>query len=223
MLDHHLQRSIVYQLAFQDEIRFSDLKPDEIENKLFTYHLKKTLSSGLVAKTEDGLYHLTPEGRRYSTGVRDKDQMLIVERAHSVIFLVIRRKSDGAWLLYTRQTHPLLGYSGVPHANPNSEQSSVQSAHQQIKERTSLDARFKPLGGGYFRIFKDGALESFTHFTLLVCDDVQGELIPTDTKATYYWATEPDFNAPDMFPSSQSLVKAYQDGKPFFIEETFYI
>ena len=46
MLDHHIQRQIVYQLAFVDSLRFGELKPDDLDNKLFTYHLKKVVSAG---------------------------------------------------------------------------------------------------------------------------------------------------------------------------------
>src|SRR6185312_1812671 len=100
MLDHHIQRTIVYKLSFMPSARFSDLKPDDIENKLFTYHLKKVISEGFVSKSEDGTYALTPVGRRLSTGVIKDYQALIVERPLSALFLVIRRKSDNAWLLY---------------------------------------------------------------------------------------------------------------------------
>jgi hypothetical protein len=46
MLDHHIQKSIVYDLAFAESLRFSDLKPPELENKAFTYHLKKVMKAG---------------------------------------------------------------------------------------------------------------------------------------------------------------------------------
>ena len=77
MLDHHIQKSIVYDLAFAESLRFSDLKPDDMENKAFTYHLKKVMKSGLVEKLEDGHYSLTMKGRRVGKGAFKQDMYMV--------------------------------------------------------------------------------------------------------------------------------------------------
>ncbi len=223
MLDHHLQRSIVYQLAFLPSGRFSELKPADIDNKLFTYHLKKVVGEGYVSKSEAGLYSLTPEGRRLSTGVKADYQALIVERPLSVLFLVIRRRSDGAWLFYKRNTHPMLGYAGFMHCQPTAIGDTAQAAQTQCEKKTGLRGIFTPLGGGYLRVFEKDTLESYTHFTLLYCDAVEGELEQLDKQAEYFWVLEPDFTDKELFPSTESLHKAYVEGKPFFLEKTFTI
>lgn len=219
MLDHHLQRAIVYHLALEDNLRFSELKPAEIENKLFTYHLKKVLSAGYVHKNDDGRYSLTAEGRRLGIRVLGNFQTL-ADRAHSVIFLAIRRKSDGAWMLSTRKIQPMIGRTGFMHCTPNAHESVCETARSICKERTGLDCEFTALGGGYFRIFKGDELESFTHFSLLVSEDAAGELIQGNEYAEYGWHMEPDFTDPSMLPNMQSLVKRYTTGKPFIHEET---
>lgn len=222
MLDHHLQRTIVYKLSFQDKARFSELKPDGVENKLFTYHLQKVLLSGLIEKSEDGLYTLSAAGRRYSTGAIDKDKDLIIKRAHSVIFVILQRKSDGAWLLYERGTHPLLGYKGFMHCNPVPELDATEAAEHQVKEKTGLRGSFSALGGGYFRIYNDDHIESYTHFTL-VYGEAENELDPTDDKASYFWVKDIDFEDKNLLPGTQLLQQLYLANKPFFIEKTFYL
>lgn len=223
MLDHHIQRTIVYRLAFNPSLRFSELKPDNIDNKLFTYHLKKVLSTGLVTKSDTGVYTLTPEGRRISTGAFEKEQALIVERPLSVLFLVIRRKHDGAWLFYRRNTHPMLGFSGFMHCTPTLLGNSDEAARKQCAAKSGLDGHFMTLGGGYFRIYQDDTLESFTHFTLLYCEDMEDTLTPNDSKADYFWVDTPDFSDPTLFPGTQLLSTLYEAKKPFFIEKTFSI
>jgi hypothetical protein len=220
MLDHHLQRSIVYRLALSHEVRFSDLKPDTIENKLFTYHLKKVVAAGLVKKDDDGLYSLTPEGRRLGIRVLDKQQVL-VDRADSVLFMVVRRKSDGAWLLYKRNVHPLIDKVGFMHATPTSRVDCPTEAKNTCLAATGLTGNFTALGGGYFRVYEGENLESFTNFTLLVCEDATGELQQNDEYADYFWETEPNFAAENMLPDSTILAELYQAGKPFFVEKTF--
>lgn len=223
MLDHHLQRSIVYKLAFQDKARFSDLKPDGVENKLFTYHLQKVLQSGLIEKSEEGLYSLSTSGRRYSTGAIDKQKDLIIQRAHSVIIAVVRRKSDGAWLLYERGTHPLLGYRGFLHCNPVAELDAVEATQRQVQERTGLKGEFRALGGGYMRVYLDDHIESYTHFTLVYCDDINGELAPTDPKASYFWVQDIDYTDKNLFPGTKMLHDAYLKREPFYVEKSYYL
>jgi hypothetical protein len=222
MLDHHLQRGIVYRLAFAESLRFSELKPDTIENKLFTYHLKKVLDAGYVAKDKDGHYSLTPEGRRLGVHVLETQNML-PELADSVLFLVIRRMADGAWLFYRRNTHPLKDRVGFMHCRPNSTMTTAQTAAQSCREKTGLSGVFKPLGGGYFRVYEGNDLESFTHFTLMVCDDASGELLKHDDNAEYFWSNDPDFASPEMLPNMPTLVELYLAGKPFFVEKTIDI
>lgn len=222
MLDHHLQRAIVYRLALSHQLHFSELKPDTIDNKLFTYHLHKVEAAGLVLKNPDGLYSLTPEGRRLGTRVLQNQQALI-DQAESVLFLIIRRKTDGAYLLYKRKVHPLIDRVGFMHATPKADEVTVATAEKTCKEVLGLNGAFSVLGGGYFRIFEDHNLESFTHFTLLVCEDAQGELFQNDDYADYFWVQEPDFTDQSMLPNMAALVELYLAGEPFFIEKTFHV
>ena len=222
MLDHHLQRAVVYHLAQDDNLRFSELKPAEIESKLFTYHLKKVVSAGYVIKNEDGRYSLTAEGRRLGIRVLSDFQTL-ADRAHSVLFLVIRRKSDGAWLLYRRKIQPLVNRVGFMHCTPNAGESIFETATNICKERTGLTCEFSALGNGYFRMLSGDTLESFTHFTLLVCEDAVGDLIQGNEYAEYYWQAEPDFTDSAMLPNMQALVEKYQVGEQFFLEQTLQV
>lgn len=222
MLDHHIQRSIVYRLALTPSLTFSELKPDTLENKLFTYHLKKVVAAGLIEKNTDGRYALTSQGRLLGVHVLENTEAL-VDRAYSVLFLVIRRKADGAWLLYRRGSHPLYGKVGFMHAVPNADESVLQTAAKVCKERTGLKAQFSALGGGFFRVFEDETLESFTNFTLLVCDDATGELVSDDELAEYFWQKNPDFSAEDMLPNMAVLAELYTTGRSFFVEKDFSV
>ena len=220
LIDHHIQRSILYHLALADSLRFSQLKPDILENKLFTYHLKKVVAAGYVKKQEDGTYTLTSEGRRL--GLRAVQlENTDLSKPHSVLFLVVRRATDQAWLLYRRSAHPLKDKVGFMHAVPEADVSVLDTASRILKEKTGLSGKFHALGGGYFRIYQAEQLESFTHFTLLVCEDAIGELLQHHEHAEYEWFDSPEFNSEEMLPNMPSLVERYEDQKQFFIEESF--
>lgn len=223
MLEHYIQRNIVYRLAFASGLSFSELKPDDLDNKLFTYHLKKVMAAGLVKKSETGHYELTPEGRRVGIYISEKQLAFVANRPESVLFLVIRRKADGAWLLYKRTVHPLIGRVGFMHALPRADQTCEAVAAKTCFEKTGLSASFRVLGSGYFRVYEGDNLESFTHFTLLVCEDVSGTLQPHDETAEYFWMTAPDFRSSEMLPDMATLVAHYQTNDQFFVEETLQI
>lgn len=222
MLDHHLQKAIVYRLAFSDALRFSELKPEEVENKLFDYHLKKVVASKLVVKQEDGTYALTAEGRRLGKRALDK-QLAVADRAEPVLFLAIRRKSDKAWLLYRRKTHPLLGRVGFMHALPVAGVTPEDRAYQVCLENTGLFARFSVLGAGFFETYDGEALESYTNFTFLVANDAEGDLQQHDEFAEYYWTDDPDFTDSDMLPNMKTLGNLHKTNKLFFVTKTFQL
>ncbi len=222
MLDHHIQKEIVYTLAFSNGMRFSELKPDDLENKAFDYHLKKVIAAGYVVKDEKGLYGLTSEGKRVGKGALKKQSRLI-DRAYSVLLLAVRRRADGAWLLQRRKAQPLLGLTGFMNAQPVVDKEAVQTAADVCREQTGLTGTFVAHGHGYFRIYRAGGLESFIHFTLLTCTEIQGELVQNSELAEYYWDTDPDFSAPDMLPNMQTLRKMFEAPSGSFVEETFDI
>jgi len=220
MLDHHIQKSIVYDLAFAESLRFSDLKPDDMENKAFTYHLKKVVRAGLVEKLGDGHYALTMKGRRVGKGALKKESRLL-DRAYSILLLAVRRSEDDAWLLYKRQTQPLLGLTGFMQAQPIAETDARSTAQQTCLEQTGLTAEFSVQGHGYFRVYRNAELESFIHFTLLVGHDPQGQLLETAESAGYFWQQTPNFESPDMLPNIQILHKMCEVAPGSFVEATF--
>lgn len=64
-IDHHLQLSLVKELARSTEpVIYTDLKPGDIDNSLFSYHINKLIDQKMVEKTSNG-YSLTVEGARW--------------------------------------------------------------------------------------------------------------------------------------------------------------
>ena len=220
MLDHHIQKNIVYTLALAESMRFSELKPDGLENKLFDYHLKKVIAAGYVGKTDSGEYALTSIGRRVGKDAIKKDNQLI-DRAYSVLFLAIRRKADGAWLFCRRKTHPLLGKVGFMHGQPSFTEHVALAAQAEALRKTGLACEFTVRGSGYLRMYESSQLDSFTHFTLLECTDAHGELLQLDDLAEYYWQVDPGFDTPDMLPSIAHFADKLAEPGLFFLEADF--
>lgn len=221
MLDHHIQKQIVYALALTPGARFSELQPDGLENKLFDYHLKKVISGGYAEKSEDGTYVLTPKGRRTGKDVVKKEDYLI-DRAYSVLFLVVRR-SDGGWLLCKRKTHPLLGKVGFLNTQPELESHAAQTASRDLQAKTGLTGEFCVRGSGYLRMYHADSLESFTHYTMLECLDPIGELQQLDPLAEYFWVEKPDVDSPEMLPSIARFIDKLAEPGLFYYEADFQL
>ena len=220
MLDHHIQRGIVYRLAFSPSLRFSEMQPDGVENKLFDYHLKKVIQAGYVVKNEDGLYELTPEGRRLGERSVAK-QLSFADKAESVLILAVRRLEDKAWLLYRRKTHPLLGRVGFMHAIPEHGSTAPEQARKVCMAETGLTADFRVLGAGFFETYDEDELESYVNFTFLVSDNAEGELQQNNEHAEYFWELDPDFTEGRMVPNMKTLGNLHKANELFYIEQKF--
>lgn len=221
MLEHHIQKAIVYRLAFSPALKFSQLKPDDLESKLFDYHLKLVIKAGLAQKNADGLYSLTSKGKRVGVGAINK-QFAELDRAHSVVFLIVRRASDNAWLLFKRQTHPLIGEVGLPHVNPQVNKDVMAAAQDTLCEITGLQASFTYYGNGYFKVLNGSEIESFTHFTVLACNNAIGDLTYESSKGEYFWQTGIAAVKDQLLPTAWVIIERYQAGdQGFFIDQTF--
>jgi ADP-ribose pyrophosphatase YjhB (NUDIX family) len=219
MIRHHIQGAVLHKLSFADSLRFSELKPDYLENKLFSYHLKQLLRDYLVEKDEAGRYRLTNEGRRLGANI-SKDLNDYAQEPRSVLILIVRN-SVGEWFLYKRSTHPLKDMIGFMHVAPIPNLSLADAAKRQLKSKTGLDADFKVIGSGYFKIYDVNNLESYTNFTVLATENASGKLDQNDERASYFWATNPDFESINMLPNMGDLNRAYQSSKLFFLEKEF--
>lgn len=91
-IDHHLQQAIIELLKQSSEpVRYTDLKDPAIENSLFSYHLNKLLTRGMLQKIDDG-YSLTVEGARW---LNDNGSSIKSSEAPRIaVALVIRDEAD---------------------------------------------------------------------------------------------------------------------------------
>lgn len=220
MLEHRLQKEILYKLVTSPCARFAELKPPDVDGNIFTYHLKQLIAQKLVIKDNDGNYCLTSMGKAVGINIQLTAKQLL-EQAHS-IFLIVLRDKNGRWLLRRRLAHPMYGAWGFVHGEPEANETLEDSANKALFERTGLKASFKPLGTGYIKIFKDEALESYTHFLLIEGSNIKGKLLDKSGNGENKWVENPDFSAKDMIPSMNDLVSLIDSSKNIFFEELEY-
>ncbi|MEM6997361.1 MAG: hypothetical protein AAF413_00455 [Patescibacteria group bacterium] len=221
MLTHHIQKEIVYRLASLHSATFSELKPDGVENKLFTYHLKQVIVSKLVQKNSSGSYELTSEGKRSAAGIYHslRDRLAL---ARSVLTVCVR--NDSHWLLATRKLHPLLGKTGFINITPNPKELIEITVKKQIKERLGVDiSDVSTVGSGYFRTYDDESLESFIHMTIITAACSSRDTLKEGKRASYEWYQDPDFEDTAMMPGVSLIANKIKLGDPFFFDERYVL
>jgi len=98
-IDHHLQKTILESLASSDDlVRYGDLKPGDIENSLFSYHLNKLIDRGMVDKSDDG-YALSIEGARW---LNDNGLTLRAKELPRVMVALVVQNEAGLYLVGQR-------------------------------------------------------------------------------------------------------------------------
>jgi hypothetical protein len=222
MVEHHIQKDILYKLVTSPSARFAELKPKTLDGNIFTYHLQQLIKNKYVEKQEDGSYHLTSLGKNLGINIQLKAKELL-EQAHSVFLLIIRNEK-GDWLLRKRLAHPMYGKYGFVHGEPVARLTLQEAAAAALQQRTGLTAMFKPIGHGYIKFMLDDEVESFTHCTFLEGSELTGELIKETGNGENTWLSNPDFNGADMIPSMMDIVSAMETQNDcFFVELTYQI
>lgn len=217
MLQHHIQNGIIQLLAREKATNFASLKPKNIESNAFNYHLRALVKEGFVTKNEDGLYQLTRLGMRLglNSHLSAKERL---SQAHSVLLMTVVDDQKGM-VLRERTAHPMYGYLGFIHGEPNHTELVTDTAKKRFKEYTGLTADFKVRGFGYTRFMGGGELESFTSFTLLVADKYNGELKQGSSTGRNMWITkEAACKHEKLFPNMQPLFESMDSKEPFWLD-----
>lgn len=197
---HHIQRTILNQLASADSRRYSELKPAELDGNVFTYHLKSLLRDGLVAKNEGGDYSLTNSGKDYIVH-RYEDPL---EQAHTIFLLVI--KHGDYWLMRTRKVQPLLGMTGFLHGEPLAHEPLMATAQRRLADKTGLVLDFTLHSSGLIRMMRGDVCESFSHALILTGETVDDITISEDTTGKQEWLTARELAGPTILPSSRDII-----------------
>ena len=87
-INHHIQKHIIGVLYRQKYARFRDLRPPKVDTNLYSYHLKKLISQGIVRKIVQG-YTLDKKGLLYSDRV-SQENMTVRTQPKIVTMLVVQ-------------------------------------------------------------------------------------------------------------------------------------
>lgn len=209
---HHIRKSILGTLATADSRRYGELKPENLDGNVFTYHLKQLINDKFITKQDDGAYALLPRGKDYIVH-RYEDALL---QAHSILLIAVRRGDE--WLMRERLVQPLIGMAGFVHGEPVANEPVVNSATRRFSEKTGYDIPLTIHSSGLIRVRRGDTIESFSHAILLTGETSQ-HIIPniSDKTGRHFWLHESDMHHPGILPSCADLIMRVKqnDTTPF--------
>lgn len=145
--EHHIQTTVLERLFAEGApISFTDLKPAEIENSLFMYHVRKLEQRGLIERTGEG-FVLTVDGARWVnfTAPRLAKPRLVPRLLVTLVML----SADGQRVLLARRNSAVTGHLNlylVPGGFPDYGVSLAESARAILKKRTGQTGTVKAAG-----------------------------------------------------------------------------
>lgn len=218
LLDHHLQKSIIRKLLDQNGLKFSELKPKNIESNLFMYHMGRVKKLGLVEK-KDSLYRLTSVGKQYVDRVNlDTIEFRIQPK---VITLLALKRSDSKWLLIERKHQPFLNAKGFPSGKVHYSERLEDAAKREMHEKANIEGVALSLKGNVsLRFIKDGEVVNHILAYVFYGDVSDDQAIEHDHKYYFtYWGDIETIKNDKSFKGNKEILALIESSKGYFFEE----
>ena len=226
-----VQNHIISKLKNARVLRYTELKPKDVPNDLFNYHLQFLVKKGFVDRKDDG-YCLAPAGIKH---VADPDLTGENEKIASTfkvnVITLVSRIQDGKLeiLNQVRTSHPSFGKIGAMGGIVRKGESLEAAAKRKLKTETGLDADFKIYGIERRIMYIEEKLFSHILFPIAYSDHPEGTVIDTEFGKNLWVPIDEaihndsaDFDSITMIAYVLKAIKAGSITKlPFFYKEDF--
>jgi ADP-ribose pyrophosphatase YjhB (NUDIX family) len=157
-IDNESRREIFIKLCKAEYLKYSQLKPNEMESNHFAYHLKKLKEDGFIEKSDkNGYYRLAPKGLRLADVLSYKTEMIRAQP--KIIILLIVTSSDGKnTLVGLRQRQPHFGKKVLPGGKIHFGETTEQAASRMIKEFLPNSNSVATHRGNFYLFFRKGKI-----------------------------------------------------------------
>lgn len=191
---HEFQISILRELLFKPEARFSDLNKVDVTNDHFTFHVNHLIKMGLIAKT-NGKYSLTDEGKEFANRM-DTDSLKLERQAKLAVALHATRTRNGVteYLMHHRLKEPFYGWYGSHSGKIRWGENPLLCANREFLEETGLTGNFSLKGIVHCHHFhKDGRLLEDKYFWVFKIENIKGKLKEKVPEGENIWMTEKEY------------------------------
>lgn len=219
-MTHVIQKEILARLITHKYLRFSRLKPANIESNHFMYHLKALMREGLIVKNDEGLYLLSAQGKQLADNLSLETYK--PRKQPNIVTLITCQNEKGQWLVYKRARQPLIDQVGFVYGKLHLGETVAEAAHRELKEKTGLQCELKHKGDGYITIYEAGEPISQILFHLFYGKNPYGEITRTKKPGNAFWAWQDEFNHAPFMASMPALAKLAKEGDVRFFVELEY-
>lgn len=182
-MPHHIETHILEKLSYFGNAGFSQLKPPELMNNAFNYHLKSLLRDKLVEKN-DNSYKLTNEGLVYVDKLSFKT--LKTRQQPKINCTVMLKNQRGDYLLAKRKTEPFLGKYVFINGKQHFGESPEAHVRRELQEQVGAGIVPHYRGTADIRTYRKQLLVS--HVTARIYTaDFNGSAPPETQKFSYEW------------------------------------
>ncbi|MFO0703669.1 MAG: NUDIX domain-containing protein [Patescibacteria group bacterium] len=192
-----IQKEIFRKLVSQKgPLRYRDMKPEDVENDLYNYHLQFLVTKGYIVRSKDG-YSLTDKGHKYISDEKPIDPLGNISDLFkvNVITVVYRKNTDNELeiLMQKRTRHPSMGHILVPGGSIRKGESWLAASERNIKTETGILITNPELKAFGRRIALDGEdvfMDSF--YLIAITDEFEGNLLPETEFGENVWMKSED-------------------------------
>jgi 8-oxo-dGTP pyrophosphatase MutT (NUDIX family) len=214
MIEHHIQKEILLRLSKAATLRFSELKPKELESNSFMYHLQQLIKQKLVSKTVSG-YELSDEGLAYIDGF--SFHTLKPRKQPKLISILVVRNETGEWLLAKRKYQPYIGQYMFVSGKQHLGEDPASHAQRELREKLEMVIPLKRRGMSDIRIFRGDNL--ITHVTAHIYEGfTRTNKIPAETNQfEFKWVKPKDSNIKLLAGTDEIMEKLETETDLFFM------
>lgn len=214
---HLIQKQILSRLAFHTGLKYSQLKPTEVEGNHFMYHLNLLIKKGYVVKTNN-LYDLTTRGRRYVDKISLKKFQPRIQP--KIVTLLVCQNNKKEYLLYRRHHQPFFNMAGFPYGKVHLGETLASAANREFEEKTGLKGQLTHRGDVYITVIEHGELLTHTLFHIFSGSKMTGQLKTKSTIGGCFWTKLPLADSGELMPGVTEIYDLIKNHpKDLFWEE----
>lgn len=171
------------RLSRAHQLRFSELKPADLESNAFMYHLKQLIKAAYVEK-HDEQYRLGLKGLTYVDSLTTTNSK--PRKQPKIVTVFALRNKNGKYLMVYRKLQPSLGtwmlLSGKQHFGESAEQHAAREMQEQVGNAVATARR------GHMDIRVRHRGEVVVHLVAnIYAGDYDGALPEESSKFRYDW------------------------------------
>ncbi|OGJ16894.1 hypothetical protein A3K73_00435 [Candidatus Pacearchaeota archaeon RBG_13_36_9] len=189
-----MENKILDLFLYNNKLKFNEIeKALKTRSNKLSYHLKQLIKKSIITKKED-FYELSETAEHLIPYLSDKQAVL------PIILVLIGNKNRA--FLYQREKKPFKGFLSLPGGRLLINESIEQAAKRIMKEKFSIDARFKKINScSLEHVKKSGKI---IHSFLLILVSAEAKNIPL---------TGVNKKKTKIIPSDYKLMKIKQESE----------